>query len=66
MLYCIADINNINLPSWGGSSALLSKFKLPLMQVAFLPFLPYPLTETVTVYTAMLNFVKLLDQLEQR
>ena len=36
------------------------------MQVAFLPFLPYPVTETSTVYTAMLNFERLLDQLEQK
>ena len=36
------------------------------MQVAFLPFLPYPVTDTATVYTAMLNFSKLLNQLEQK
>ena len=60
------DNSKICIQSWAGSSALLTKSKLPLMQVAFLPFLPYPVTDTATVYTAMLNFSKLLNQLEQK
>ena len=36
------------------------------MHVAFLPFLPHPVTEVATVYTAMQNYVKLLNQLKQK
>ena len=34
--------------------------------MAFLPFIPRPVTEHPTVYTDMRNFVKIADQLEQK
>ena len=36
------------------------------MQVEFLPFIPKPVTEHATVYTAMINIVKVLEQLDQK
>ena len=36
------------------------------MHVAFLPFLPHPVTDIATGYTTMLNYVKLFNQLEQK
>ena len=35
------------------------------MQVGFLPFIPNPVTEHATVYTAKLNFLKVAKQLNQ-
>jgi hypothetical protein len=57
---------NKTLPTWAGIQALLSTAKIPIMQVAFLPFIPRPVTDPSTVYTAMLNFVKVANQLEQK
>ena len=62
----IASKTNEPLPSWAGIQALLSSAKVPLMQVGFLPFLPYPVTEYSTVFIAMLNFVKVLKQLKEK
>ena len=53
--------SEITLPSWAGIRALLSSSNVPLMQVAFVPFLPYPVTERT-----MLNFIKVLQQLKQQ
>ena len=36
------------------------------MQTGFLPFIPYPVTEHVTVYTAMKKFINVLQQLNQK
>ena len=36
------------------------------MQTGFLPFIRYPVTEHTTVYTAMTNFIKVLQQLNQK
>ena len=36
------------------------------MQTGFLPFIPYPVSEHTTVYTAMKNFIKVLQQLDQK
>ena len=35
------------------------------MHVGFLPFIPHSITETSTVYTAMNNFLKVVEQLDQ-
>ena len=35
------------------------------MQTDFLPFIPYPVTKHTTVYTAMKNFIDVLQQLDQ-
>ena len=54
------------IPSWAGTKALLSRSNVPLMQVAFLPFILFPVTEHSTVYTAIINFTKVLSQLDQK
>ena len=53
-----AVVNNFDgdLPTWAGIRALLSNANVPQMHVAFLPFIPRPVTEHSTVYTAMRNF----------
>ena len=48
------------------TQALLSESELPEMHAAFLSFLPHPVTEVATVYTAMQNYVKLQNQLKQK
>ena len=45
---------------------LISDSNIPVMQIGFLPFIPKPVTEHATVYTAMINFVKVLEQLDQK
>ena len=55
---------NVDVPSWGGMRSLLSEANIPLMQVGFLPFLPHPVTDYQTVYTALKNFVKVCEQLD--
>ena len=45
---------------------LMSDSNIPKLQVGFLPFIPKPVTEHATVYTAMINFVKILKQLDQK
>ena len=59
------DPSSLMLPSWAGIQALLSQSEVPAMQVGFLPFIPNPVTEHATVYTAMLNFLKIAKQLKQ-
>ena len=54
------------LPTWAGCKSLISTSNLPIMHVAFLPFLPYPVTDHVTVYTALHNFNNVLSQLSQK
>ena len=54
-----------NIPTWAGICSLLITNKFPLMHVGFLPFIPHPITETSTVYTAMNNFLKVVEQLDQ-
>ena len=54
------------IPSWAGTRALLSSSNVPHMQVAFLPFLPFHVTEISTVFTSMVNFTKVLKQLHQK
>ena len=36
------------------------------MQTGFLSFIPHPVTEHTIVYTAMKNFMKVLQQLDQK
>ena len=40
---------------------LFSDSNIPIMQVAFMPFLPNPITNPSTVYTVMENFVALTE-----
>ena len=48
------------IPSWVCVKSWLSSVKITEMHVAFLPFIPKPVTEYLTVYTSMLNFVKIV------
>ena len=54
------------IPTWAGCRSLLSTASLPLWQVGFIPYLPYPVTKHETVYTALHNFLSVLSQLEQK
>ena len=58
--------DDISTPTWAGYRSLLSAQTSPVMQVGFLPYLPYPVTKHETVYTAMHNFLSVLAQLEQK
>ena len=58
-------LNSSDLPTWAGIQSLISLAELPLMQCGFLPFIPHPVTDHSTVYTAMENFVGVASQLEQ-
>ena len=53
-------------PTWAGCHALLTKSDPSVMQVGFLPFLPYPVTDDATVYTALINFLNVLKQQKQK
>ena len=50
----------------GALNSSISNIKLPIMQTGILPFIPYPVTEHTTVYTAMKNFVKVLQQFDPK
>ena len=67
IMSCVQSQNPHNnvLPTWAGMRSLLSNESLTLFQVGFLPFIPHPVTEYSTVYTAMRNFVCLARQLDQ-
>ena len=54
-----------NFPSRAGFKSLIVSDNIQQMQTGFLPFLPYPVTAHSTVHTAMLNFLKVLNQLKQ-
>ena len=60
-----AELNK-DIPSWGGIRALTSVSDVPLMQSGFLPFIPHPVIDYGTVYTAMRNFVTVNQQLQQK
>ena len=55
-----------DMPAWAAIKSLFSDSNIPIIHVGFLPFIPKPVTEHATVYTAMINFVKVLQQLDQR
>ena len=52
------------MPSWTGIRALILSAKVPKVHVGFLLFIPKPVTEYSTIYTSMLNFVKMLNPLD--
>ena len=61
MVRCLTTKCAETIPTWAGCKSLLHKSKTPLMQVGFLPYLPHPVTEYDTVYTALKNFLKVLE-----
>ena len=44
---------------------ILPSTELAKMHIGFLPYLPHPVTDHATVYTALRNFITLLSQLKQ-
>ena len=54
-----------NTRTWAGCEALLSYSCVPKMHTGFLPYIPHPVTEFSTVYTALKNFPAVLSQLKQ-
>ena len=59
------NLDSDGLPTWAGVRTLLTKESLSLFQVGYLPFIPHPVTECSTVYTAIRNFVCLVGHLDQ-
>ena len=57
--------DELHIPTWAGCKPLISSANLPIMQAAFLPYLPHPVTDYPTVHTALCNFRSVLDQLKQ-
>ena len=45
--------------------SLFSCSNIPQMQVTFMPFLPIPVTDPSTIYTALRNFIALIEKLQQ-
>ena len=58
------DFNDL-IPSWAGIESLISSSDVADMQVGFLSFLPKSVTDYSTVYTVMLNMVKIANQFDQ-
>ena len=54
-----------DFPTCTGVKSLLATDDIPDMQTGFLPFLPHPVTEQSTVHVSMLNFLKVVEQLNQ-
>ena len=54
------------MPTWAAIKSLFLHSHIPLMQVVFLLFILKPVTEHATIYTAMINFVKILEQLDRK
>ena len=49
---------SISSPSCAGCCALISSTNVPIMHTGFLPYLPHPVREHSTVFTALHNFRK--------
>ena len=64
-LRCALNSANDAIPTWAACRSLFTTNNIPSMQVGFLPYIPHPVTEYDTVYTALKNFLKLLGQLSQ-
>ena len=56
----------MDVPTWAAMRSLMNEKPLPLMQVGFLPFVSAPVTDYATVYTAMKNFLNVVNQLKQQ
>ena len=66
IINCVRNIQTkSSIPTWARCKTLLSKQQVSTMQVGFIPFIPSPVTDQSTVYTAMKNFNIVLKQLEQ-
>ncbi|KAJ8669425.1 hypothetical protein QAD02_000684 [Eretmocerus hayati] len=52
--------------SWSAYNAVTCDDHQKIQNTASLPILPFPVTEYSTVYTAMCNFIEILNQLDQK
>ena len=63
------DLNLIDadalISTWTGCRSLVSDKTLPIWQVAYLPYLPYPITKYDTVFTALYNLANVPNQPQQ-
>ena len=64
-LHVNAKPQHQTMPSWSASNSVWTSEDLPVMQVAFLPVIPFPVTEYQTVYTAMKNLQDVNSHLQQ-
>ena len=62
----LSGAGELSIPTWAGCESIVSNENLAIMQVAFLPYLPYPVTDFATVYTALRNLQSVLQQLNQK
>ena len=53
------------MPSWSDFNSVVTTEHIAEQSVGFLPVLPYPVTDCATVFTAMDNFLDVLNQLDQ-
>lgn len=53
------------VPTWAAFSSLVSSETSSKQIIGYLPIIPHPVTEYSTVFTALLNFENVVDQLEQ-
>ena len=54
-----------SMPSWSSFNSVISERKRKIQQVGFLPILPHPVTQYETVYTSLINFKHVLNQVTQ-
>ena len=66
MLQAIGGLISQNTFTWSGIHAFISKANIPVLQVGFLPILPYTVTAYDSVYSCMKNFQGLLLCLDQQ
>ena len=59
-----SDVDALIL-TWAWCWLLLSDKTLPIWQVGFLPYFPYPVTMYDTVFTALYNLANVANQLQQ-
>ena len=57
---------NMDVSTWAAMRSLMNEKPLPLMRVGFLPFVSNPVTDYATVYTAIRNFLNVVNQLKQQ
>ena len=53
------------MPSWSAFNSVVTTEHMAEQSVGFLPVLPHPVTDYATVFTAMDNFLDVLNQLDQ-
>ena len=56
---------NQTMPSWSATNSVYSPDEISRKRIAFLPILPYPVTQYDTVYTAMKNLQGVLCNIDQ-